>query len=58
MNMAIIYNKSLKKKSTNTNLSKKENKTKEWEATNKEAIIDYNKRILKDGLFSDGLRSF
>ena len=58
MGMGIMHNKPLKKNSTNTNLSKKEYKNKKWEDANKEAINDYNKRILEDGLFSDGLRSF
>ena len=29
-----------------------------WEKENKEAIENYNNRIAKNGLFSDGLRSF
>ena len=29
-----------------------------WEKENKEAIENYNDRIAKNGLFSDGLRSF
>lgn len=32
--------------------------SKKWEEENIEAINDYNKRISKNGLFSDGLRSF
>ncbi|MCB9097635.1 MAG: type II toxin-antitoxin system CcdA family antitoxin [Arcobacter sp.] len=29
-----------------------------WEKENKEAIESYNERIAKNGVFSDGLRSF
>lgn len=36
----------------------KEKETQKWEEENKEAISDYNKRVSRNGLFSDGLRSF
>ena len=36
----------------------KEEESKRWEEENKEAIDEYNKRVTKNGLFSDGLRSF
>ncbi|WP_419764004.1 MAG: type II toxin-antitoxin system CcdA family antitoxin [Arcobacter sp.] len=36
----------------------KEKETQKWEEENKEAINDYNERVSKNGLFSDGLRSF
>ena len=40
------------------NISSKDDKKKQWEKENKEAIESYNKRISENGLFSDGLRSF
>lgn len=36
----------------------REAEAKKWEEENKIAIEEYNKRISKNGLFSDGLRSF
>ena len=36
----------------------KQEESKRWEEENIEAINDYNERIAKNGLFSDGLRSF
>lgn len=36
----------------------KEKEAQNWEEENKEAINDYNQRVAKNGLFSDGLRSF
>jgi antitoxin CcdA len=36
----------------------KQEESKRWEEENIEAINDYNNRIAKNGLFSDGLRSF
>lgn len=36
----------------------KECESKKWEEENKEAIDNYNERVSKNGLFSDGLRSF
>lgn len=36
----------------------KEAEIKKWEEENKIAIEEYNKRVSKNGLFSDGLRSF
>ena len=36
----------------------KQEEIKNWEKENKEAIENYNNRIAKNGLFSDGLRSF
>lgn len=36
----------------------KKEEARKWENENAEAIKDYNKRISKNGLFSDGLRSF
>jgi antitoxin CcdA len=33
-------------------------KRERWLAENREAIAAYNKRIERDGVFSDGLRSF
>lgn len=36
----------------------KEEESKKWIEENQDAIDDYNQRITKEGLFSDGLRSF
>lgn len=36
----------------------KNEESKKWEEENIDAINDYNKRIAKNGLFSDELRSF
>jgi antitoxin CcdA len=36
----------------------KKKEAQNWEEENKEAINDYNQRVTKNGLFSDGLRSF
>ena len=36
----------------------KQEEIKNWEKENKEAIESYNERIAKNGVFSDGLRSF
>ncbi len=36
----------------------KEKEAENWEKENIEAINEYNKRIEKNGLFSDGIRSF
>ncbi|WP_428023766.1 type II toxin-antitoxin system CcdA family antitoxin [Arcobacter sp.] len=36
----------------------KEKEVQLWEEENKEAINDYNNRIVQNGLFSNGLRSF
>ncbi|MEK6662439.1 MAG: type II toxin-antitoxin system CcdA family antitoxin [Pseudomonadota bacterium] len=55
-------------KALNINLSKaleqqlaelaREARTRQWLAENKSAIDDYNARIEKQGVFSDGLRRF
>jgi antitoxin CcdA len=29
-----------------------------WHAENREAIAEYNERVKREGVFSDGLRSF
>lgn len=52
------YNKNKKislKSFENKNNSQK---VKNWEKENKEAVDLYNKRVKKNGLFSDGLRQF
>lgn len=36
----------------------KQEEIKNWEKENQEAIESYNERIAKNGVFSDGLRSF
>ena len=36
----------------------KQHEIQNWEKENKEAIESYNERIAKNGVFSDGLRSF
>ncbi len=36
----------------------KQEEIKNWEKENQEAIASYNERIAKNGVFSDGLRSF
>ena len=35
-----------------------EEKRRQWQEENREAIADYNRRIEADGVFSDGLRRF
>lgn len=40
------------------NKTKKENQIKNWQKENKKAIEKYNKRVFRNGLFSDGLRFF
>lgn len=36
----------------------REEKCRSWQAENREAIEDYNRRIETDGVFSDGIRHF
>ena len=36
----------------------REQKMKDWQEENKDAIVQYNKRIEQNGVFSDELRSF
>lgn len=36
----------------------REAKRQQWQAENKEAIADYNRRIEEQGVFSEGLRQF
>ena len=36
----------------------REEKSRQWREENREAIVDYNCRIEKNGAFSDGLRRF
>jgi len=52
-------NKSKKDKKTISNINVNNSlKVNNWEKENSEAINSYNKRIKKNGLFSDGLRLF
>jgi antitoxin CcdA len=64
--MTVIYDKTAKKEVANidSTLKKsveelvKDKEVTEWGKKNQEAIYEYNKRVAKNGLFSDGLRSF
>ncbi|MFA7084591.1 MAG: type II toxin-antitoxin system CcdA family antitoxin [Arcobacteraceae bacterium] len=64
--MTVIYDKTAKKEVANIDsiLKKsveelvKDKEVTEWEKKNQEAIYEYNKRVAKNGLFSDDLRSF
>lgn len=40
------------------NKTKKEIQIKNWQKENKKAIKKYNKRVFKNGFFSDGSRFF
>jgi antitoxin CcdA len=62
----MIYDKTARKKAINLSSSSEKNleeivrdeKNKRWQEENKDFIDEYNARIAKNGIFSDGVKNF